>query len=241
MFKIRWKGVNNFMEKNLTSGSVLKNIIYFSLPYLLYYFLQTLYGMADLFIIGQFEGVASTTAVSIGSQVMHMITVMIVGLAMGSTVTIAQAIGARDKKSASRTIGNTVALFMAVAVGLMVILLLLVHPIVFVMSTPLEAVTGTVAYLTVCFIGIPCITAYNIISSIFRGIGDSKSPMYFIAIACGEYRAGLSVYGIFTPWSGWGCAWYYFVAACECGHCTDRDHEKGNRDFFVAEGFSSGS
>ena len=184
MFKIRWKGVNNFMEKNLTSGSVLKNIIYFSLPYLLSYFLQTLYGMADLFIIGQFEGVASTTAVSIGSQVMHMITVMIVGLAMGSTVTIAQAIGARDKKSASRTIGNTVALFMAVAVGLMVILLLLVHPIVSVMSTPLEAVTGTVAYLTVCFIGIPCITAYNIISSIFRGIGDSKSPMYFIAIAC---------------------------------------------------------
>ena len=172
------------MEKNLTSGSVLKNIIYFSLPYLLSYFLQTLYGMADLFIIGQFEGVASTTAVSIGSQVMHMITVMIVGLAMGSTVTIAQAIGARDKKSASRTIGNTVALFMAVAVGLMVILLLLVHPIVSVMSTPLEAVTGTVAYLTVCFIGIPCITAYNIISSIFRGIGDSKSPMYFIAIAC---------------------------------------------------------
>ena len=177
MFKIRWKGVNNFMEKNLTSGSVLKNIIYFSLPYLLSYFLQTLYGMADLFIIGQFEGVASTTAVSIGSQVMHMITVMIVGLAMGSTVTIAQAIGARDKKSASRTIGNTVALFMAVAVGLMVLLLLLVHPIVSVMSTPLEAVTGTVAYLTVCFIGIPCITAYNIISSIFRGIGDSKSPM----------------------------------------------------------------
>ena len=172
------------MEKNLTSGSVLKNIIYFSLPYLLSYFLQTLYGMADLFIIGQFEGVASTTAVSIGSQIMHMITVMIVGLAMGSTVTIAQAIGARDKKSASRTIGNTVALFMAVAVGLMVILLLLVHPIVSVMSTPLEAVTGTVAYLTVCFIGIPCITAYNIISSIFRGIGDSKSPMYFIAIAC---------------------------------------------------------
>lgn len=172
------------MERNLTSGSVLKNIAYFSLPYLLSYFLQTLYGMADLFIIGQFEGVACTTAVSIGSQVMHMITVMIVGLAMGSTVTIAQAIGARDKKSASRTIGNTVTLFMAVVVGLMVLLLLLVHPIVSVMSTPSEAVNGTVAYLTVCFIGIPCITAYNIISSIFRGLGDSKSPMYFIAIAC---------------------------------------------------------
>ena len=82
------------MEKNLTSGSVLKSILFFSLPYLLSYFLQTLYGMADLFIIGQFEGVASTTAVSIGSQVMHMITVMIVGLAMGATVTIGRAVGA---------------------------------------------------------------------------------------------------------------------------------------------------
>ena len=68
------------MEKNLTTGSVFKNVVLFSLPYLLSYFLQTLYGMADLFIIGQFEGVASTTAVSIGSQVMHMLTVMIVGL-----------------------------------------------------------------------------------------------------------------------------------------------------------------
>ena len=74
------------MERNLTTGSVFKNIVFFSLPYLLSYFLQTLYGMADLFIIGQFEGTASTTAVSIGSQVMHMLTVMIVGLAMGSTV-----------------------------------------------------------------------------------------------------------------------------------------------------------
>lgn len=172
------------MEKNLTSGSVLKNILYFCLPYLLSYFLQTLYGMADLFIIGQFEGVASTTAVSVGSQVMHMLTVMIVGLAMGSTVSIAQAVGAGEKKKASASIGNTVSLFMIVAFAMMAVLLCLVKPIVSVMSTPSEAVAGTVQYLTICFIGIPFITAYNIISSIFRGLGDSKSPMYFIAVAC---------------------------------------------------------
>ena len=71
------------MEKNLTTGSVLKKLLYFSLPYLLSYFLQTLYGMADLFIVGQFEGVSSTTAVSVGSQLMHMLTVTLVGLAMG--------------------------------------------------------------------------------------------------------------------------------------------------------------
>lgn len=78
------------MERNYTEGSVPKSILRFSLPYLLSYFLQTLYGMADLFIIGQYENVAGTTAVSIGSQVMHMLTVMIAGLAMGSTVTIAR-------------------------------------------------------------------------------------------------------------------------------------------------------
>lgn len=172
------------MERNLTTGSVLRNILYFSLPYLLSYFLQTLYGMADLFIIGQFEGSASTTAVSVGSQVMHMITVMIVGLAMGSTVSIGRSIGAGEHKRVSAIIGNTVSLFMVVSVGLMAVLLLLVRPIVTVMSTPAEAVAGTRAYLTICFIGIPCITAYNIISSIFRGLGDSKSPMYFIAVAC---------------------------------------------------------
>lgn len=127
------------MERNLTTGSVFKNVIIFSLPYLLSYFLQTLYGMADLFIIGQFEGVASTTAVSIGSQVMHMITVMLVGLAMGTTVSIGQAIGSKDKKRVAEGIGNTVILFMGVALVLMIVLLLLTKPIVTVMSTPQEA------------------------------------------------------------------------------------------------------
>lgn len=172
------------MERDLTSGSVWKNIVYFSLPYLLSYFLQTLYGLADLFIVGQFDGVASTTAVSIGSQVMHMLTVMIVGLAMGTTVNIGRAVGARDSQKASKVVGNTTVLFVGVSVVLAVVLLVLVQPIVRVMSTPAEAVEGTARYLTICFIGIPFITAYNVIASIFRGLGDSKSPMYFIAVAC---------------------------------------------------------
>lgn len=172
------------MEHNYTTGSVFKNILIFSLPYLFSYFLQTLYGMADLFIIGQFEGVASTTAVSIGSQVMHMLTVMIVGLAMGATVSIGQATGANNRKEAASDIGNTVTLFLLLSLVLTVVLLVLVKPVVSIMSTPSEAVNGTIAYLTICFIGIPFITAYNIISSILRGMGDSKSPMYFIAIAC---------------------------------------------------------
>lgn len=99
------------MEKKLTEGSVLRKIVLFSLPYFLSYFLQTLYGMADLFIVGQFDGVASTTAVSIGSQVMHMLTVVLVGLAMGTTVCIGQAVGANDRERAARLVGNTATFF----------------------------------------------------------------------------------------------------------------------------------
>ena len=172
------------MERNLTQGSIIKNLIFFSLPYLLSFFLQTLYGMADLFIIGQFDSTASVTAVSIGSQVMHMLTVMIVGLAMGTTVAVGRAVGEKRMDKAAHTIGNTVALFLGGSVLLAAVLLMLVQPIVSIMSTPAEAVEGMVQYLIICFIGIPFITAYNIISSIFRGLGDSKSPMIFIAVAC---------------------------------------------------------
>ena len=117
------------MEKNLTPGSVGRQLIGFSLPYLLSYLLQTLYGMADLFIIGQYEGVAGTTAVAVGSQVMHMLTVMIVGLAMGTTVSIARAIGADDRPQAAAATGNTVTLFLSLSLVLTVGLLLLRRPI----------------------------------------------------------------------------------------------------------------
>lgn len=172
------------MERDLTTGSIGRNIMKFSLPYFLSYFLQTLYGMADLFIIGQFDSVAGTTSVSIGSQVMHMLTVMIVGIAMGTTVMIGKSVGAKQKKETSRIIGNTITLFLGISIVLTIVLLFFVDPIVELMSTPSQAVNGTRAYLMICFAGIPLITAYNIISSIFRGLGDSKSPMYFIAIAC---------------------------------------------------------
>ena len=172
------------MTKNLTEGSILKNIVLFSLPYLLSYFLQTLYGMADLFLAGQFNGAAVISAVSIGSQVMHMFTVIIVGLAMGGTVLIGQAVGAKDTKRASKIIGNTVTFFLIFSAVVTVILLLCCRRIVSLIQTPPESVEQTVLYLRICFIGIPFIVAYNVIASIFRGMGDSKSPMIFVIIAC---------------------------------------------------------
>lgn len=172
------------MQKDLTTGSIFKNLIYFSLPYLLSCFLQTFYGLADLFITGQYNGEATISAVANGSQIMHMLTVIIVGLAMGSTVLISQAVGGCHPERASKITGNTISLFMVVSLVLTGLLLSLVDYIILVMSVPDTAVRETKIYLTICFAGIPLITAYNIISCIFRGIGDTKSPMYFVAIAC---------------------------------------------------------
>ena len=170
--------------KDLTQGSIIGNITTFSLPYMLAYFLQILYGLADLFVIGQYCGVDSTTAVSNGAQVMYMVTVVLIGLAMGTTVLTARAIGAKDPVRTRAVVGNTVTMFAIIAVVLMVVLLCLRGWIVGVMDTPAEALNGMEHYLTICFVGIPFIIAYNIIASIFRGLGDSKSPMYFVAVAC---------------------------------------------------------
>ena len=172
------------MQVDLTRGSVLKNIAVFSLPYLLSYFLQTLYGMADLYIAGQFNGADVISAVAIGSQVLHMLTVIIVGLSMGGSVLIGRAVGAKDESKVSSTSGTMIVLFAFFSVALTVILLFCVNPIVSLMSTPRESVKETELYLTICFSALPFITAYNVIASLFRGLGDSKSPMFFIAFAC---------------------------------------------------------
>lgn len=170
--------------KDLTHGSIFGNIMSFSLPYMLAYFLQILYGLADLYVIGQYCDVDSTTAVSNGAQVMYIVTVVLIGLAMGTTVLTARAVGAKDNPRARAIVGNTITMFAVIAAVLMVVLLCLRGWIVGIMDTPTEAVSGMEHYLTVCFIGIPFIIAYNIIASIFRGLGDSKSPMYFVAVAC---------------------------------------------------------
>lgn len=168
---------------NLTTGSVWRNLFRFSIPYLIACFLQNFYGLADLFITGQFHGADTITAVSVGSQIMHMVTVVIVGLAMGSTVIIGQAVGAKEHESIKNIISNTLMLFLVFGILLSGILLIFVNQIIHVMSVPEEAVAETKQYLCICFVGILCITAYNILASIFRGLGDSKTPMYFVAMA----------------------------------------------------------
>lgn len=172
------------MPRNLYEGNILKNIGIFSVPFLIANFLQTLYGMADLFIIGQFTDAAGITAVAVGSQVMHFVTVILIGLTMGTTVLMGQAVGAKRHKSLSRILGNTSVIFTVVAVLFTATLLALAPQIVSLLSTPVEAVSGTTRYLVVCFLGIPFITAYNVVAAAFRGLGDTKSPMYFVTASC---------------------------------------------------------
>lgn len=173
----------NFEEK-LTEGSVAGKLVAFSLPFLMANFLQTLYGMADLFIAGQFNGADVITAVSIGSQIMHMITVIIAGLAMGTTVLTARAVGAGKEREAGLCAGNSLLAFLIFSVFATAILFVFCPQIVALMHTPPEAVGETLSYLGICFLGIPFISLYNSVSAVFRGAGDSKRPLYFVAASC---------------------------------------------------------
>lgn len=173
----------NFEEK-LTEGSVAARLVAFSLPFLMANFLQTLYGMADLFIAGQFNGADVITAVSIGSQIMHMITVIIAGLAMGTTVLTARAVGACKEREAGLCAGNSLLAFLIFSVFATAILFVFCPQVVSLMHTPPEAIGETLSYLGICFLGIPFISLYNSVSAVFRGAGDSKRPLYFVAASC---------------------------------------------------------
>ena len=168
----------------LTNNKVFKTLIIFSIPFLLSYFLQTLYGLADLFIITQFNEPNIITAVSNGSQIMHMVTVIIVGLSTGITITIGNAVGKKDTEKIKKTISNSIILFSIASIILSIIAILLCNTLIKVLDVPSDAVEATKSYLVVCFIGIPFIFGYNIISSTYRGLGDSKTPMILISVSC---------------------------------------------------------
>lgn len=171
-------------KNDMTIGNVKTAMVRFALPYLLACFLQTFYGLADLFVVGLYDGSETSTAVAIGSQAMHMITVMVVGLAMGTTVELGHSIGAKNFKRAKRVVGGSIIFFAILAIVSTVVLLIATNGIIGLLQTPIEAVDETARYLRICFLGMPFIIGYNFICGIYRGAGDSKSPMFFVAIAC---------------------------------------------------------
>lgn len=177
------------MKKTLsfTEGTIFSPLIRFALPVLLALFLQTMYGAVDLLIVGQFGGEMSTvyvSAVSTGSTVMQAITVVITGLAMGLTVFVGKEIGAGERGKAGKIIGSGIVLFGIIAIAVTALMITFAQPLARIMHAPEEALEQTVLYITICSAGAVFIVAYNLLGSIFRGIGDSKMPLITVVIAC---------------------------------------------------------
>ncbi len=168
-----------FKDKDNIRGPLVK----FAIPYLAGCFLQTFYGMVDLMVVGLYNGSSATSAVAIGSQVMHMATVVVAGLAMGITVMVGQAYGAKEAKRMSEAVSTGMIAFMVFGLIMTAAMLCAVNGIVNIMLTPAEAVEEAIAYLRICFWGVPFIFLYNICASAFRGVGDSKRPLVFVAVA----------------------------------------------------------
>lgn len=170
--------------QNFTEGRILAPLIRFALPVLLALFLQAMYGAVDLLVVGQFGEATDVSAVSTGSQILHSITVVITGLAMGITILTGQRIGEKRPEEAGRTIGAGICLFALVAGAVTVFMVALAGVVSRIMHAPEEAFAQTVAYVRICSAGTVFIVAYNVLGSIFRGIGDSKMPLITVAIAC---------------------------------------------------------
>ena len=173
------------MEKNsLITDRIGPVVFRFAMPFLVANILQALYGAVDMFVVGHYADSAALSAVSVGSQVMQTFTSILMGLTTGGTVLLGQRVGAKDGKGAANAVGAMVALFSVVAVVLTACMFFTSEPFVHLLQTPEAAVPHAVTYVSICVLGLPFITAYNTIASIFRGLGDSKRPMLCIAAAC---------------------------------------------------------
>ena len=170
--------------QNFTEGKIFAPLIRFVGPVLLALLLQTMYGAIDLMVVGQFGTSADVSAVSTGSMVMHTVTVVITGLAMGLTVLVGRKIGEGLREDAGNIIGSGIWLFGVLAVVLSVLMVFAAPSMAKLMQAPVEALDKTISYITICSAGAIFIVAYNLVGSIFRGIGDSVMPLVTVAIAC---------------------------------------------------------
>lgn len=171
-------------DLDLTNGNVLSILWKFTVPILFSILLQTAYGTADLVIVSWFSGVADVSGVTIGSQIMQTVTAAYIGLAMGTTVLLGRHIGAGEPDKASKIIGVSIALFALLAMATTLLLIALRYQISTAMQTPTESMAQTTNYLLITGAGTVFIVFYNLIASVFRGIGDSKTPLVTVAIAC---------------------------------------------------------
>ena len=171
-------------KADFTQGSILKKLVAFMMPVLGALILQAAYGAVDLLVVGRFGSTSGLSAVSTGSQVLNLVTFVVVQFAMGITVLIARYLGEKKPEKIGAVIGGGAIVFTIISVVLFIVMVCFAHPISIFMQAPEEAVDLTASYVRICGGGIFFIVAYNLLSAIFRGLGDSKSPLLFVLVAC---------------------------------------------------------
>ena len=171
-------------KNDFTTGPIFGPLVKFTLPILGALILQSLYGAVDLMIVGKFAASADVSAVSTGTQVMHLITNTIAGLSMGTTVLMGQFLGAKRREECGEIIGTAVCFFAAVGLAIALIGPFAAGSLARLMNAPQEAFAPTVSYIRICTIGAVFIVAYNLLGGIFRGMGDSRTPLIAVGIAC---------------------------------------------------------
>ena len=170
--------------KNLTEGNILSSLMGFALPVLAALFLQTMYGAVDMMIVGRFSQASEVSAVSTGSWIMQTITTAIVGLSMGTTILLGRRIGEKQTEEAGRVAGAGIWLFAWIGIVVTVVMQFLAVPAAGWMRAPMEAFDSTASYVRICSAGAVFIVAYNVMGSIFRGLGNSRIPLISVSIAC---------------------------------------------------------
>ena len=171
-------------QSDFTQGSILKKLVTFMMPVLGALILQAAYGALDLLVVGRFGSTSGLSAVSTGSQVLNLVTFVVIQTAMGITVLIARYLGEKKPEQIGSVIGGSAIVFTIISVVLFVVMVGFARPISILMQAPTEAVDLTATYVRICGAGIFFIVAYNLLSAIFRGLGDSKSPLLFVLVAC---------------------------------------------------------
>lgn len=171
-------------KNDFTQGNILSKMLRFMLPVLGALILQAMYGAVDILVVGHFGTTAGISGVSTGSNIVNLVIFVIAGLSMGITVLIGRYLGEKKPQLVGKVIGGAICLFLVMSVVLAVNMFVFAKPLALLMQAPEEAVGLTVLYVRICGGGIIFIIAYNVISSIFRGLGDSNTPLVFVAIAC---------------------------------------------------------
>ena len=171
-------------KADFTQGSILKKLVAFMIPILGALILQAAYGAVDLIVVGRYGSTSGLSGVSTGSQVLNLVTFAVTQLAMGITVLIARYLGEKRPQEIGAVIGGATLVFAGISVVLFILMVGFAHPISVLMQAPEEAVDLTTMYVRICGGGIFFIVAYNVLSAIFRGLGDSKSPLLFVLVAC---------------------------------------------------------